>query len=190
MFANTKALAIPEGDVVKVECNGSVIWKKPSEAKWSENLVPTSVDTDGSIFNGKGYKDESRLNSSGAVTGQAESTATGFIEAKKGDTFQITGVRFGISSYAGVYGYVSLYNASKAKVLSVSCDAYGSGNGFVIDPLIKDRKVLPTDVIEVRLTNVADTVAFIRFSASIQALPENSIAKQSGADMVVRKWLE
>ena len=182
----TKPYLLPDGYIY--------IHKKketPTEAVWSENLVPTSIDTDGSIFNGKGYQDECRLNSSGVVTSQANSTAIGFIPAKKGDKFQITGVRFGISSTAGVYGYISLYDANKTKVSSASLDVYRespSTYGYTVTPLITSGTVLPTDVITVDMANIPTNVAFVRFSSSIQIV--NGFEKQSGAQMVVQKWTE
>lgn len=57
------------------------------------NQVPISTDTDGSIFNGKGYIEDKRLNSSGSVveleyTGQGQNpVVTGFIPLKLGDVF-------------------------------------------------------------------------------------------------------
>lgn len=159
---------------------------------WSENLVPTSIDTDGSIFNGTGYKDEYRLNSSGVVTSQENSTVIGFIPAKKGDKFQITGVRFGTTQTANVYGYVSLYDASKTKIVSQSCDnIHGNPNAnswVVITPLSSSGTILPTDVVTIDFATAQDNVAFVRFSSSIHS--NVNVTKQSGADMVVTKWVE
>ena len=77
-FSTLKAIAIPEGNVLKIERNGSVIWEM---AVSYTNQVPLSTDTDGSIFNGKGYKDNVRLSSSGGVSSSAQngSVTTGFL---------------------------------------------------------------------------------------------------------------
>ena len=158
----------------------------PTEDSGYTNLVATSIDTDGSIFNGVGYKDEYRLNSSGAVAAQTDSTATGFMPAAKGDVFRITGVRFGTSATAGVYGYVSIYDTSKTKLQSVSVDAYlgsPSSYGFAITPTPSSGYVYPTDVYTIDFANAPDSMAFVRFSSSIA--PIDNIAKQSGADMIV-----
>jgi hypothetical protein len=160
---------------------------------WSENLVPTSVDTDGSIFNGTGYKDEYRLNSSGVVTSQANSTVIGFIPCKKGDKFQITGVRFGTQVTAGVYGYVSTYNASKTKLTSVSLDGYldnPSSYGYTVTPLPTSGIITPDIVFTIDFAKASDSLAFVRFSSSIQAYNNDVNTKQSGANMVVQKWTE
>lgn len=164
---------------------------EPPEAGSSyTNLVPTSIDTDGSVFNGTGYKDEHRLNSSGVVTGQANATATGFMTAEKGDVFRITGVRFGGSSAAGLVCYVSIYDASKAKLQSASIDTFSgsqSSYGFTVTPLkvAADDLCYPADIITIDLAKAPSETAFIRFSASIQAMAD--VPKQSGADMIVTR---
>lgn len=160
-------------------------------AGWSENLVPTSIDTDGSIFNGKGYKDGTRLNSSGVVVTQEHSTAIGFIPAKKGDKFQITGVYFGHSqTNVAVYGYISTYNASKTKLISASIDSIAaapSSYNFTITPLKSSGTVSSTDITTIDFTNTSDDLAFVRFSSAISAV---NLPGVSGANMVVQKWIE
>jgi hypothetical protein len=159
---------------------------------WSENLVPTSIDTDGSIFNGKGYKDGTRLNSSGVVTTQNDSTSIGFIPCKKGDKFRITGVYFGHSQNGPtVYAYISIYNASKTKIISASYDTIAnspSSYPFTISPLKTSGGVSSTDVTEIDFANASSDVAFVRFSSAINATGATKLL--SGADMVVQKWTE
>lgn len=153
------------------------------------NLVPTSIDTDGSVFNGKGYQDEKRLNSSGAVTDQANSTVTGFIPAKKGDIFRIAGVYFGHSSTAVVYGYIALYKADKTKITSASCDTIyttPSNYNFSVTPMRTTGRVQPTDVTEINFTNSGEDLAFVRFSSAL-ADGVSNVAPLSGADMIVTR---
>ena len=56
------------------------------------NLVPTSIDTDKSIFNGVGYQNGKRLSSSGALKDLSTSSVTGFISAKGKDVVRLGGV--------------------------------------------------------------------------------------------------
>lgn len=113
-FSTLKAIAIPEGNVLKIERNGSVIWEM---AVSYTNQVPLSTDTDGSIFNGKGYKDNVRLSSSGGVSSSAQngSVTTGFIPWY-GDTtiLRIKGVEWlnATTNYGGHF-YVNFYDSSK-----------------------------------------------------------------------------
>lgn len=93
------------------------------------NLVPTSIDTDGSIFNGTGYKDGYRLSSSGNTSVQAGSTVTGFIEFITSDVLRIKGVTMTDSNAAGTYvnnSYIAFYDSAFTKI-GVTNNAGGSG---------------------------------------------------------------
>lgn len=93
---------------------------EPSEGY--TNLVPTSIDTDGSIYNGVGYKDDTRLSSSGGVSGtpQTGSATTGFIELTDKCIIRIKGATFfGTSGHC----YINFYNESKGFVFGASRDA-------------------------------------------------------------------
>ena len=82
MFSNLKALVIPEGEVAKIEANGVVIWELPSSYT---NRVSLSIDTDGSIFNGTGYQDNTRVRSGGNTGSYDNFVATGCVPVKAGD---------------------------------------------------------------------------------------------------------
>lgn len=56
------------------------------------NRVPTSIDTDSSIYNVVGYADGYRLSSSGSPTAYSGSVATGYIAAVRGDVIRIKGI--------------------------------------------------------------------------------------------------
>lgn len=100
------------------------------------NQVPISTDTDGSIYNGTGYKDNARLSSSGGVSSTAQngSVVTGFIPCKSTDIIRMKGAEWvdATKKYTGHY-YLSFYNSSKTLVgdalssEAYSCGAYGTG---------------------------------------------------------------
>lgn len=79
------------------------------------NLLPTATDTDRvTIYEGKGYKTETRLSSSGSptdATGKAV-CASGFITAKEGDILRIKGISF----VTGVSLYVIAYDSNNVVV--------------------------------------------------------------------------
>lgn len=77
------------------------------------NQVPISTDTDGSIFNGVGYKDNVRLSSSGSISGTAQdgSVTTGFIPWKNTDVVRMKGAEWK-TDLSGHY-YFSLYDSNK-----------------------------------------------------------------------------
>ena len=86
MFANLKTLSIPEGDVVKIECNGAVLWELSSGEP--KNWLNYAIDATGQIFNGVGYEKAKRIRSGGA-TGDADyGGVTGYIPVKANDTIR------------------------------------------------------------------------------------------------------
>lgn len=78
------------------------------------NLVPTSIDTDGSIFNAVGYQDGYRLNSSGVAKACTGGTVTGFIACTSADVFRVKGVEWigWTADGSWVNSYVSFYDAN------------------------------------------------------------------------------
>lgn len=77
------------------------------------NLVPTSKDSSGAIYNGKGYKENYRLNSSGMETELTNAVVSGFIPYNG----QIVRVWGSTASTAETNGnYVAFYDASYNKV--------------------------------------------------------------------------
>lgn len=133
------------------------------------NLVPTSIDTDGSVFNGVGYKDEHRLNSSGVVTSQANSVVTGFMPCTNTDTVRVTGLPFGPNSHCSVYGYVSCYDANFTKLVSVSADVIVGTSSHTSGGITlwnSDGTYAPESVTTLTFSGVSNTMAYIRISSS------------------------
>lgn len=96
------------------------------------NQVPISTDTDGSIYNGTGYKDDVRLSSSGGVSGTAQngSVTTGFIPFTPGSIIRIKGAEFLNlwDKYGGHY-YINFYDANKNFNVSVGEGGVASNTG-------------------------------------------------------------
>lgn len=111
-FSEIKSVTIPEGEVTKITSGSAVLW----EAITFTNLVPTSIDTDGSIYNKVGYKDNVRLSSSGSISGSAQSgsVTTGFMPFKYTDTIYMKGAQWlNASTNYGGHFYFSVYNANR-----------------------------------------------------------------------------
>lgn len=85
-FESLKTFIIPQGNVVKVQ---TIV-----------NLMPTSIDKSGSIFNGRGYQDKVRVRSNGEVTEAVYSSATGYITVVGGETIRFKGGNWNVSSQA------------------------------------------------------------------------------------------
>ena len=95
------------------------------------NLIPTSIDTDGSVYNGIGYLVGSRLNSSGnvvAASTYADSTlVTGYMPFEIGDivrTYQLRDRLYmpGSDQYVQSNGYISFFDENFVKL-----DQFNSG---------------------------------------------------------------
>lgn len=113
-FSTLKTLSIEGIELKTLSLNGTQIWKKPPSYT---NQVPISVDTDGSIFNKTGYKDNVRLSSSGGVSSSAQngSTTTGFIPWYGDTTYlRVKGVEWlnATANYGGHF-YVNCYDTNK-----------------------------------------------------------------------------
>lgn len=98
MFTNTQALVIPEGEVVKIDVDGVVLWELVTESY--KNWVKYSTESDGTTIynNGKGYKVGYRVRSGGAEIESARSTITGYIKVTGGDVIRVSGADFLVAS--------------------------------------------------------------------------------------------
>lgn len=171
-----KSLKVGGVDLVRLVINGVVAWAKQTYT----NLVPLSTDTDGSIFNGVGYKENVRLSSSGGVSSssQSGSVTTGFIPwGGDTDVLRLKGVDW--VHVSGNHFYVNFYDSSKQFLDYISAQVAGGGDYDHILTLTRANGVTTfvwnTDygTSNVVLQNVRKA-KFIRITA-----------KGKGADMVV-----
>ena len=172
MFTNTKALKIPEGDVVKIECGGNVIWELPSSYK---NWVPFSINTDGSVYNGTGYKDGYRLSSSGVEkAGDKYMSVTGYIPAKGGDVIRIGGISW-YSGSGNAQNYLCAYDSSFKFLGAI----YGQSGGAYTEVIHSSYELTP-ELSTITLKNNA-SIAYIR----VNCRDNTNINGITGADMIV-----
>lgn len=102
----------------KLLINGIEVWRGFT------NQVPISTDTDGSIFNGVGYKENVRLSSSGGISGSAQngSVTTGFMPWYGDTTYlRMKNVEWknATANYDGHY-YVNYYDENKKFLVYLS----------------------------------------------------------------------
>lgn len=76
------------------------------------NLVPTSIDTDGNVFNGTGYQEGYRLSSGGVTKEQAGVVVTGYIPVKSGDVVRINGCEW--ATALNSHNYICAYDSNFA----------------------------------------------------------------------------
>ena len=93
------------------------------------NLVPLSIDADGNVYNGTGYKDGYRLNSSYLDTPeQSGTTVTGFIPCTYSDIIRIKGATWLLKSDdTAKHFYVCGYDSSKIPSYAIDADSYING---------------------------------------------------------------
>ena len=133
------------------------------------NLVPTSINSDGSIFNGTGYKDGYRLNSSGTEAAQAGSSVTGFIPFSIGDTLRIGGE--GVlwnSEDTALKAYIYAYDSNFQKLTHQQCviNIYGKiqkVNGVYTYTLGEQAEIIKGTGGNTIIAN--ESTAYIRVSA-------------------------
>ena len=156
MFTNTEAITIPEGDAIKIEYNGIVLWELSSSYT---NQVPKSIDIDGSIYNSKGYKMGYRLSSSGVEKELQGALVTGYILAKSADTVYIggDGVEWLTSNHQAA-NYVCCYDSTFKFICAQNCTGSYTG-GTVSGDTIVAKVSLPTN----------ENIAYVRVSDNGQS---------------------
>lgn len=163
LFANVKALSIPQGVVTKVEAGGKILWQAAVYKNWARY----STDADGkTIYNGGlGYKNGYRLSSSGGESASVYNAVTGFIPASGGDVVRIKGYTWydtaSSTNYFNAYdsGFVFKYAAN-------------SRGGYQSSKLIKSM-YLDGDVSVVEINDNVD-IAYIRISVYNSSKPDGA----------------
>lgn len=84
-YSKTKEVKLRNLGVAKILLGTKVLWEKIKFV----NQIPLSINADGTIYNGKGYKEDYRIRSGGLEVAQSSACCTGFIPLKNGDTLRI-----------------------------------------------------------------------------------------------------
>ncbi len=129
------------------------------------NQIPISTDTDGSVFNGTGYKSGYRLNSSGAV---AEYTAypmvvSGFIPCKAGDIIRLQNITWQSGVDSQNNQRIACYDANKTYLNQSNVGVFSGLSNTIMDEngIVSQFSMVP-DGESFNPTNAA----FIRISAT------------------------
>jgi hypothetical protein len=144
-FSVFKKLTIGGVELKQLFINGIQVWKAITFKNW----VPLSTDTDGSIFNGTGYKENVRLSSSGGISGSAQngSVTTGFIPWYGDTTYlRMKGVEWlngNVSGTANHY-YINCYDGSKKFLDYLAAAEYRDGNFNHIVTVSRDANGIET----------------------------------------------
>lgn len=126
MFTNTQALVIPEGEVVKIDVDGVVLWELVTESY--KNWVKYSTESGGTtIYNGGlGYKNTYRIRSGGAEAySSANVTCTGFIKATSNDVVRISGADFLVATVENAINVSDSSFTNIGQIVGNSSTGYG-----------------------------------------------------------------
>ena len=180
-FSAIKKLTIGGIELKQLFINGIQVWKSFT------NQVPISTDTDGSIFNKVGYKENVRLSSSGGVSSSAQngSVTTGFIPFPDGDktVIRMKGVEWlNAKAIKDGHYYVVFYGADKKVV--------DTNNHYIESPASSTVHIITIT----RDTNGVETFVFNEAYGTTNSLLQNIRNKAKyiritaygkGADMIV-----
>lgn len=126
------------------------------------NQIPISTDTDGSIFNGKGWIENKRLNSSGVVSDVGTygyTGVTGFIPIADGDVIRTSANM--IDPSGSTQQSVSFYDADKAFIARYQY--YSSNNRFSYDLFTVNDDYSFTWTHDDDYLDLSSAAAYVRF---------------------------
>lgn len=135
------------------------------------NQVTISTDTDGNVFNGTGYKDGYRINSSGAEVALNGFAATGFIPFTKGQTIRIGGEGITYAEYGCL---LMFYDTAKNCVLNAGIGYQKVGDATYGTWTTEETSVFCLDLLDTYPNTLSGNSGYIRISA-----------KGSGANLIV-----
>lgn len=135
------------------------------------NQVPISTDADGNVYNGTGYKDGYRINSSGAEVALNRFATTGFIPFTKGQTIRIGGEGITYAEYGCL---LMFYDTAKNCVLNAGIGYQHVGNSTYGTWTTEDTSVFCLDPFDTYPNTLSGNSGYIRISA-----------KGSGANLIV-----
>ena len=104
----------------------------PEEVLKYTNLVPISIDSDGSIYNNIGYKNDSYVSTNGTVRDNTGTLATGYIKTNS-NIFYIFGAEFAFNTYSRLKLYDENFNALSTQINANDTSMYETediGNGI------------------------------------------------------------
>lgn len=120
------------------------------------NQLPISTDTDGSVFNGIGYKLGYRIDSSGGLAESEPTYTTGFIPCSSGDVIRFKNYPVNSTNNSVKNLRIGFYDANKSKVITPYWSAIIADENTVIDE--------NNDVQSIVVSTYDTPVAFVRFS--------------------------
>lgn len=144
------------------------------------NLVPTSTYTDGSIYNGTGYKDNTRLSSSGGISSSAQSgsVTTGFMPWQSKGVIRIKNATY--PQVSSEHYYIHFYDANKNIIAGGDDDSWFGNTAYSFAKFTTDAA---TGVTTIDMSGASTTSVIGR--AVINGVYFRMNVKGNGADLIV-----
>lgn len=141
-----------------------VITATANEAAVYTNQLPLAIDTDGSIYNGTGYKDETRIASGGGDNAAHGMSSTGYIPCRYGDIIRMRGINHDTNGSTNhrIYFYTSTFEMTSAAQIQAGgatsaqnyqdiggvIDSNGYLTQFTIQPWTTSKGTTNADVLQ------------------------------------------
>lgn len=135
------------------------------------NLVPTSIDTDGSVYNGKGYRNGAGLNNGGGTETGLSCTVTGFIPV--GDTpyhtYRVAGSNIAFNRYGcSICFYDKDFNFLRVCTYSHVSQGPSSDGVYYQGKVIQEETTLLTWIADLDATSGGSYVANVENAAYVR----------------------
>lgn len=173
-FGSVRGLTIPEGKVKSInrKSDGLLLWKSRYK-----NWTRYSINADGSIYNGVGYKDQYRIRSGGAEGGMSNACCTGFIPLRAGDTLRIYPAFTGLNTQNAI-NFADENFGNLGQITDT-----GTGYGICTEEPSKYKPTAANGISVLTLTAAHDSaIRYVRITNHIYA-PESGIS--SGSEMII-----
>lgn len=123
-----------------------------------DNLIPSSIDQNGVVFNGCGYRKEYRLTNTGGVEALDDAVLTGFIPYIHGKTIQISG---GLHNGDDYGNYIAAYNSAFEPIYAANVRSWARNSGGAE---LCDENNVKTFTIKTESISTIQNAAYIRIS--------------------------
>lgn len=138
--------------------NRDIVYRTPQYT----NVLPTAIDTEGNVYNGKGWKADAHLNAYGAETTDTNKQLTGFIPIKANDVVRLKNCN--LSSADSSTDRFAVYKANFETMNCQYVKKWLSNASF--------QWVTDNDVVQ-QFTVNSSSIAYIRFSCN--GITDNSV---------------
>lgn len=154
-FSGFKRLIIDGIELKQLFINGIQVWKGVSYT----NQIPISTDTDGSIYNGKGYR-TGYYDNNGNVGLNTTTDLSGFIPCKIGDVVRLKNVKYDGSNSSA---RLTFYKPDKTYIGQVT-----SNSSWIMNNIFKAETDASGNYVKITINSHTATTGcgFFRISAN------------------------